>query len=415
MSSTGDSTVIPIPAADLRVGMYVHKLGSSWLNHPFLRGSFLLTDPQDISRIVEAGIEQVWIDPARESPAAQQAAAQAAPAEEAPADASPEGSATATRPPRARGEAPRSMQADIDRARKLVQAAKAPVMAMFRDIRLGKAIDPQSTVALVDEISASVGRNASAILSVARLKTHDDYTYLHSVAVCALMLSLARQLGLEEKQARLAGQGGLMHDLGKAFVPLEVLNKPGKLTDAEFEIIKQHPAGGAAVLRDAGAVVEVQDIALHHHEKFDGSGYPHGLKAEDISLLARMGAVCDVYDAVTSQRVYKKPWDPAHTMRIMARWTGHFDARVFNAFVKSVGIYPVGSLVRLGSQRLAVVVEPGAESLLAPKVRAFFSLRSNEPIEALLIDLGARGCRDSIVGPEDNDKWGFQHLDDLWQ
>jgi putative nucleotidyltransferase with HDIG domain len=253
-----------------------------------------------------------------------------------------------------------------------------------------------------------------ALLSVARLKTHDDYTYLHSVSVCALMLSLARQLGLDEKQTHLAGAGGLMHDLGKSAMPLDVLNKPGKLTDEEFDIVKRHPAAGGQMLLEGGYDPEVQDIALHHQEKFDGTGYPDRLAGDGISLFARMCAVCDVYDAVTSERAYKKAWDPSAAMRQMAKWEGHFDKRIFNAFVRTVGIYPVGSLVRLASQRLAVVVEPGTESLLTPRVRIFFSLRSNEPIPMETIDLAARACKDSIAGPEDPVKWGFRNLDHLW-
>ncbi|HBO9536253.1 TPA: hypothetical protein L5E97_005775, partial [Pseudomonas aeruginosa] len=146
----------------------------------------------------------------------------------------------------------------------------------------------------------------------------------------------------------------------------------------------------------------------------DGTGYPDRLAGDAISLLARMGAICDVYDAVTSERAYKKPWDPSAAMRQMAKWEGHFDKRIFHAFVKAVGIYPVGSLVRLSSQRLAVVVEPGMESLLTPKVRVFFSLRSREPIPMQTIDLAATSCKDSITGPEDPTLWNFKNLDDLW-
>jgi hypothetical protein len=153
---------------------------------------------------------------------------------------------------------------------------------------------------------------------------------------------------------------------------------------------------------------------LHHQEKIDGTGYPDRLTADQISLFARMCAVCDVYDAITSERPYKKPWDPSMAMHQMAKWRGHFDRDVFNAFVKTVGIYPVGSLVRLSSQRLAVVVEPGAQSLLTPQVCVFFSLRSNEPIPMHTIDLAGRGSRDTIVAPEDPEKWGFKHLEHLW-
>jgi putative nucleotidyltransferase with HDIG domain len=374
--------------------------------------------------MVECGIKEVWIDPSKEvverpAPGPNQPPpgikGRKSGATGAQAESVPGASAAAGSPAAAKSAGAVPMAQEVERARRICLAAKGEVIDMFHAARLGKAIDPADALPLVEEIASSVERHPAALLGVARLKTHDDYTYLHSIAVSALMLSLARQLGLDEEQTRVAGLGGLMHDMGKAAMPLEVLNKPGKLTDAEFAIVKRHPAAGAEMLRAAGADRAVQDIALHHQERFDGSGYPDGLSADAISLLARMCAVCDVYDAVTSARVYKKPWDPSIAMHQMAKWRGHFDKDVFNAFVKTVGIYPVGSLVRLASQRLAVVVEPGAESLLTPKVCIFFSLRSNEPIPMHTVDLAARGCAESIAGPEDPEKWGFTHLDQLWQ
>jgi putative nucleotidyltransferase with HDIG domain len=442
MSSGESDSIKRIPSTELRVGMYVHKLGASWWKHPFVRGSFLLTDQADITTIIECGIKEVWIDPTKEvAPTPQPAAKSPGPParrvrpqspatgdqKPAPADGSAQSGSQKPAPGTASDEPPAEpdppekkaggtvpMEVEVAQAKRICHAAKSQIIDMFHAARLGKAIDPAMTLPLVDEIAASVERHPAALLSVARLKTHDDYTYLHSVAVSALMLSLARQLDLDAKQTRLAGLGGLMHDLGKASMPWEVLNKPGKLTDEEFAIMKHHPTAGAEALRAVGAEPEVLDMALHHHEKMDGTGYPDRLSGDAIPMMARMLAVCDVYDAVTSERVYKKPWDPSAAMHQMAKWGGHFDKEVFNAFVKTVGIYPVGSLVRLASQRLAVVIEPGRESLLTPKVRMFFSLRSNEPIALEIVDLAASWCRDKIAGPEDPQKWGFKSLDHLW-
>jgi putative nucleotidyltransferase with HDIG domain len=229
------------------------------------------------------------------------------------------------------------------------------------------------------------------------------------------MIGLARQLGLDESAVQLAGAGGLMHDLGKATVPLEILNKPGRLSDSEFAHMKRHSVAGASLLKEAGAPVEVQDIARYHHEKMSGGGYPVGLIGGDIPELARMAAVCDVYDAVTSERSYKRPWSPAEAIREMASWRGHFDDRIFSAFVKFVGIYPVGSLVRLSSNELALVTEQGRGSLVRPIVRSFYSIESNRTMPNNLIDLAADDCEIRIVGPEDPAKWGFHHLDALWQ
>ena len=400
--------------------MYLHKIGGSWLSHPFLRNSFLLEDPDDVRRIVEAGIDSVWIDESRGDALQDVEAIGGAPPSEALGAAvtlpdTPSGLSSAPNngPQRLHATAT-ALDLEIERARDICLAGKAQIEAMFSDLRLGRTVSQDSVLPLVEEISASVLRNPAALISVARLKTHDDYSYLHSVAVSALMLALARQLKLDERLVRIAGTGGLMHDLGKAFMPLGVLNKPGRLTDEEFEIMKQHSGAGAQALQDGGCDSDVVDIALHHHERMDGRGYPHGLREDEISLLARMGAVCDVYDAVTSVRPYKRPWDPAMAMREMARWDGHFDTRVFNAFVKSVGIYPVGSLVRLSSERLAVILEPGRESLLKPRVRAFYSIRSREKILPQSLDLASPDCRDNIVSPESPEKWGLGNLEALW-
>jgi len=397
---------VKISSSDLRVGMYLHKLGGSWLKHPFLRNSFLLEDQNDIKRIIQAGIKEAWIDEskglARES-------------KQKPKQEQIEELTTEELPEEIVNDEPvGSMDEEIHRARKFCNEAKEQVKEMFNEVRMGKSIDSEKIVPIVGEIEMLIQRNTSAILSVARLKTHDDYTYMHSVAVCALMISLAHHLGLDEEQTRLAGIGGLMHDLGKALMPTDILQKPGKLTDAEFITVKKHPQAGAAVLQKNGADPEVIDIALHHHEKINGSGYPDGLTSDDISLLARMGAICDVYDAVTSERPYKKAWDPAYALQAMAKWAGHFDNKVFAIFVKSVGIYPVGSLVRLSNKRLAVVVEPSVDSLLKPKVKSFFSITAKAAIPVKIIDLATPSCNVTIEGPENPDKWGFKSLERFW-
>jgi putative nucleotidyltransferase with HDIG domain len=400
-----------ISVKQLTVGMYLKEFCGSWMEHPFWRNSFVISDPKDIERILASSIQEVWIDSAQGLDVSPHEPAISEAETEAQVNAELDAAARA-----ARDVAPVSMQKEMVRAAKICAQAKQAVTSMFKEARMGKAVDAGNARKLVEEISDSVTRNPGALISLARLKTADDYTYMHSVAVCALMIALGRQLRLDEALIRRLGIAGLLHDLGKAMMPLEVLNKPGKLTDEEFRIMKSHPEEGCKLLRESQGVDEITfDVVLHHHEKTDGSGYPKGLKDGEISLYAKMGAVCDVYDAITSNRPYKAGWDPAESLRKMAEWAnGHFDPTVFQAFVKSLGIYPIGSLVRLGSGRLGIVVDQSPKSLLTPRIKVFFSTRSLARIPPELIDLSAPGCTEKIASREDPANWNFPDLDELW-
>ncbi len=400
-----------ISVDQLKVGMHLKEFCGSWMEHPFWRTGFVIVDPKDIKTILASSIKEVWIDVSKgdDVPIGEVAVS------EAESEAQVETELQQAAQDR-RDVAPVSTEVELERAAKICAQSKQAVISMFQEARMGKAVDTGGAKKLVEEISDSVARNPSALISLARLKTVDDYTYMHSVAVCAMMVGLAKQLGLDEEQTRAAGLAGLMHDLGKALMPMEVLNKPGKLTDAEFAIIKTHPEEGHRLLltgQDVDPVV--LDVCLHHHEKTDGSGYPKGLKADEISLFAKMGAVCDVYDAITSNRPYKAGWDPAESLRKMAEWAnGHFDNKVFQAFVKSLGIYPIGSLVKLSSGRLGVVVSQSGKSLTMPLVKVFYSTKSNLRVVPEVIDLSSPGTTEKIINREDPAKWRFSDLNALW-
>lgn len=392
-----------IAVEHLRLGMHLQAFCGAWLDHPFWRTQFVLSDPNDIALVLGSPIKEVWIDVSKGLDL--DTGIMATESETVLVDEIPVESPTI--------QERSSFNDEIKRASRIVTKGKEAVVSMFQEARMGKAIEAEAAAPLVEEISNSVLRNPGALISLARLKTADDYTFMHSVAVCALMIALARQLGLDEQQTREAGMAGLLHDLGKATIPLEVLNKPGKLTDAEFDLVKTHPDEGYKMLLTGSGISEMtKDVCLHHHEKVDGSGYPKGLNGETMSLFAKMGAVCDVYDAVTSNRPYKAGWDPAESIKRMAEWKGHFDPKVFQAFVKSLGIYPIGSLVRLESGKLGVVIEQGEQSLLKPKIKVFFSTKSQAYIRPEIIDLAR--SPEKIAGREDAAKWGIKDIDRYW-
>lgn len=400
--------LIRIHVKQLRLGMFIHELCGSWMDHPFWRGAFLLENPDDLKTLLSTGLKEVWIDDSKGLgvEGGEDKEAIVAEVETTLAEADTAG--------------PIAQRIDVAkeaaRAIKICAKSKQAVTSMFKEARMGKALSADDALPIVDEISTSVMRNPGALIGLARLKDKDDYTYMHSVAVCALMVSLARQLGLSDEQIRLAGLAGLLHDVGKMMIPLSILNKPGKLTDAEFEAVKSHTSEGYKMLLEGSGIGEVAlDVCLHHHEKVDGSGYPERLTDTQISLFAKMGAVCDVYDAITSNRPYKNGWEPAESMRKMAEWSkGHFDTVIFHAFVKSVGIYPIGSLVKLESGHLGVIIEQTAKSLLTPVLKVFFSIKSNVRIPPEILDLSKPACKDKIVSHEDPAKWGIRDIHELW-
>lgn len=396
-----------IPVSQVRLGMHLHALDGAWMDHPFWKTRFTLSAPDDLRKLQQSAIEAVWIDVAQGLDVAPSLPTPAASPRDVSAAPPPQPTVAAARP------APTSFTDELQRAADVCKRGKAQVVSMFAEARLGQAVNAEACLPLVTEITDSVFRNPGALVSLARLKTQDDYTYMHSVAVCALMVTLGRELGMDDEQCREAGLAGLLHDLGKASVPLTVLSKPGKLTSEEYEIIKAHPRRGHEMLLEGGtAGAAALDVCLHHHERMDGTGYPERLGGEQISVFARMSAICDVYDAVTSNRPYKVGWDPAESIAQMASWKGHFDPAMFKSFVKTLGIYPTGSLVRLQSGKLAVVVEQNPLSLAAPVVKVFFSTNSQMPIAPVRLELAK--SNDRIVGRENPKTWGFKQTDELW-
>ena len=392
-----------INVADLKLGMYVDEVCGSWMEHPFFRSAFKLSKDKDLQTLQHCGVNEVWIDTDKGLDVAARAHTLSENEEQQRTNEALEKAATSAR----QVEAHVSLDEELDTARKIQSKAKQAITSMFLEARMGNALPIGETVSLVEEISQSITRNPGALLSLARLKTKDDYTYLHSVAVCALMIALGKQMGVEEDLLQSLGMAGLLHDIGKMAVPDDILNKPGRLTDQEFDIIKTHPLRGWEVLKASDGVNEIAlDVCRHHHERVDGKGYPDKLSGDDLSLFAKMGAVCDVYDAITSNRSYKDGWEPAESIRKMAEWKdGHFDETVFNTFVKTVGIFPTGTLVKLSSGRLGVVTDQSDKNLLKPKVKIFFSTSSKAHLPVKIIDLAK--SQESIECIENPLVWGF--------
>jgi HD-GYP domain-containing protein (c-di-GMP phosphodiesterase class II) len=391
-----------VDASQLRVGMFIHDLDCDWMTHPFVRNRFLLSKDDEIRKILDAGIRGVVIDCARGSDVDH-----APSLAETEAQIEAEVSAIALKP-----VAPMrvALADELDRAAIIRREATVMVRNVMQDVRLGKVIELDKLSPVVGNITESILRNSGALLSLLRIKNKDDYTFLHSVSVCTLLVAFGRSRQSDGETIYQAGLGGLLHDTGKALVPDSILNKPGRLTDEEFAIVKKHPRDGYDILCQTPEIGAIPlDITLHHHERCDGSGYPERQAGSAISELAQMAAIVDVYDAITSDRSYHKGISAAEALRKIYEWSKfHFNPVLAQEFMRCIGIYPVGTMVMLESGRLGVVVEPHETNLLTPKVNVFFNTKTLTYIRPQTVDLARAlgfGGGDRIVRPESPGKW----------
>lgn len=410
------------------MGMFVHAFEGSWFDHPFWRSNFRIETSEQLERIRNSGIEGLMIDPERgiaPSDGRQPSKGEASPHRKLSRSwGRPRPTVSAARSTRVFAQpdpedraAPRPRRGYVGecrRAKRTIDRTRQAVTDMFEGARLGRAVEVKRMVKLASAIGASIERDAKALINLVRLKEKDEYTYLHSVAVCALMINFARHLELDPQEVEDLGVAGLLHDVGKVAVSDAILNKPGVLSKGEMQSVRTHPVAGHRLLANsAGAPDLALELCLRHHEKIDGSGYPGGLKGDELSLAARMGAICDVYDAVTSNRPYKRAWTPCEALTEMKKWKGHFDSALLDRFADSVGIYAVGTLVRLSTGELGVVVGSAGEASEDVVVRAFFDCDALAEIEPVDRAVAPSAEHPRIVGRDSPSFWRFPDWDAL--
>ncbi len=407
--------MIAISIEDLQVGMYVTSIDLSWMNHPFWRRRFPILTQSDIDKLRDAGVRNVVIDDDKGLGLPQKSN-----------DAFPEIQSTIQRkiqPVRSQSPPPEgkpqrlsgnARAVEIRRASKILNRSKKAVMNMFADARMGKMIKTQGVGNLVTQISESVGKDPSIILNIAKLKSKDEYTYLHSVSVCALMINFARKLKLDESVVHEMGLAGMLHDVGKMAIPDEILNKPGRLNDDEFDIVRNHPERGFAILSGSKSVSPVAlDVCLSHHEKMDGTGYPNKTRGDNLSLASRMAAICDVYDAVTSQRSYNSPWTASEALQRMLGWKGHFDQLLLKTFIESLGIWPVGTAVLLSDKNVAIITGEHRDDFSLPRTRIFYSTQTGSFVTPYDVQILNDGQSPTIVAELDPADIGIENWSQL--
>ena len=394
-----------IAVGDLIPGMYVHDLNCGWMDHPFLSSRFLIKNEGMAEKIRRLGIKELYIDSSRG------------------ADAPRAQSAVEVRS-ELRRELDRvveevqpvqrvTLREELEAARRVHAEARETVTRVMQDVRLGRQLEVARVEPVVGEMVESIFRNQEALLGLGRIRQGDHYTFQHSVSVAVLMITFAKSLELDRDTIHQIGIGALLHDVGKIMTPQEILTKPGRLSDAEFEIMKGHVRHSGTVLEASGGIHPAAiQVAVQHHERYDGSGYPHGLKGDEISLAGHMAGIVDVYDAISSDRCYRRGEEPTAVLGKLLEWSKfHFHRELTQRFIQCVGIYPVGTLVRLESGRLAVVLEPGEKSLLHPIVRVVYDTTRARHLKPLDLDLANPSPQtgdDRIVGYESPDRWGLQ-------
>jgi putative nucleotidyltransferase with HDIG domain len=386
----------------LRPGMYIHDLNCGWLDHAFLTSRFPVKNAAVVAKVRKTGVREVYIDTDKGSDVAdartQQEVEQALDDE---IDAIVEHQAEHL------GAVP--LHEERARAESVLQHAVSVINELMSDLRLGRQIDLERTTPMLTEMTDSIFRNQDALLGLQRIRRQDRYTFEHSVNVAVLMIAFGRSLGFERELLHEIGTGALLHDIGKTLVPARILNKPGALTEDELKVMREHVTHTERLLALAPGISPASlQVAAEHHERMDGSGYPNKKPGAAISQYGRMAAIVDIYDAITSDRVYHQGIEPSAALRKLLEWSQyHVDSELVQHFIRCVGIYPVGTLVRLASDRIGMVMESNSNHLLQPVVRVFLDAKRRSYIEVYDADLSdpIAADNDRILKSEPTSDW----------
>lgn len=345
---------IKIHISELKIGMFVSKLDRPWLETPFLMQGFVIESLDDIDAVAEYA-QHVWIDAVSQE--------WVAPEERATLKDQAKKVAYINKI---------DTKAEHSAALNTYREARRLTRTLLEDLRLGGVINTEQAKSTVKDCVHSVLRNSDALIWMSKIRSQDEYTAEHCLNVCILAIAFGRHLGLSEADLERLGLCGLLHDVGKMRVEQDVLNKPSSLTEKEFNMIKAHTVHGRNLLMASpGIPNSTIDVAYSHHEKIDGTGYPRGLKSSGISELAKIIAIVDAYDAMTADRCYSPSIPSTEALKIIFKDRGtHFDERLALEFIKSVGLYPPGTLVELVNGVIAIVFETNNKYRHLPKIIA---------------------------------------------
>lgn len=371
---------IKVKVADLRLGMYVADLDRPWLESPFLFQGFILKDEEDLQKVCET-CEYVFVDPEK--------------GDAPPRENSQPGTAGIksniiqwkARPSR---KVTVSFHREINRAREAYIDARGQIDTMFTDVRMGRNISISDAKAVVSNMVDSIVRNPDAMQWLTNLRNRDEYTAIHSLNVCIFALTFGRHLGFNNEELNELGVGAILHDIGKMTVPLEILNKEGKLDPEEMKIMKAHAQKGYEILLQSKDQLPETAllVAYSHHERKNGGGYPRQLSGEEIHLFARVVSIVDVYDAITSDRAYHHGMNTMDALKhVFESRLEQFDTELVEQFIKCIGIYPIGSIVELNTGEVGIVISVSQGRRLTPIIMLVRDYAGKPMVPPRTIDL----------------------------
>jgi putative nucleotidyltransferase with HDIG domain len=392
----------------LRPKMYVSDLNCDWIPHHTMQKEGRIPNDAMIEELKRRGIKEVYIDTKRGLDEAD-AFTQVEVDQQNQSKLNKAGSLDMA----SAGSV--SVEEELLKAHKLQDKAKNIMTGVLSDIKFGKPLETEGFDDLADGMIDSVLRNHNALACLGRIRAKDNYLMEHSINLAVLMGIFAKSMKIDRETMHHVMVGALLHDIGKIMVPDNILHKPGKLDDDEFARMKQHVVFSRDLLKKTPGIHPLTvDVAAQHHERIDGSGYPEGLKGCDICREGKMVAITDVYDAITADRCYHKGLAPTVALKKLLEWSGtHLDEKLVHTFIRSMGIFPVGSLVMMESGRLAVVIEASEKDQTRPIVKVIYHSRLKQYIPAEIIDLSKPTSQDSIKNSVDADKWRIKTSDFL--
>ena len=381
----------------LKPGMYVADLNNQWVPKNNASRSGLVKYQATIDKVIRLGVKELYIDTSKglDCPEGQPVdQVKQLQAEQFDSIVEQSGAQSSGRP---------SVEQERDRALKSYHQAKDLISGILSDTQSGKTLDTQAVENTAKDLIVSLNSNENALACLSHIRSKDEYLLEHSVNVGILLGMFGRARRMDDATLQQIIAGGLLHDIGKILVPDSILHKPGKLEADEWEEMKRHVTYGEEILDKTEGLSNItRSICGLHHERLDGTGYPRNLEAKDITIYGRMSAICDVYDAITADRVYRSGMSPNDALKKLVEWSVfHLDKDLVYDFIRCMSVYPVGTLVELSNGKAGVVIEANRRQPKQPIIRQFYDIGSATHQDPTVIDLAQKQCKIDILNTLD--------------